>query len=30
MNAKLDRKVFRDLSYGLYIVTSHDEGRLRY
>ena len=28
MNAKLDRKVFRDLSYGLYIVTSHDEGRL--
>ena len=28
MNTKLDRKVFRDLSYGLYIVTSHDEGRL--
>ncbi len=28
MNTKLDRRVFRDLSYGLYIVTSHDEGHL--
>lgn len=28
MSIKIDRKVFRDLSYGLYIVTSHDEGRL--
>jgi ferric-chelate reductase [NAD(P)H] len=28
MNPELDRKVFRDLSYGLYIVTSRDEDRL--
>jgi len=28
MSAAIDRKVFRDLSYGLYIVTSRDEGRL--
>ena len=28
MSTKLDRRVFRDLSYGLYIVTSHDEGQL--
>ena len=28
MDTKLDRKVFRDLSYGLYIVTSHDQERL--
>ncbi len=28
MNPELDRKVFRDLSYGLYITTSHNEGRL--
>ncbi|MDH3344689.1 MAG: flavin reductase family protein, partial [Desulfobacteraceae bacterium] len=27
MNPEIDRKVFRDLSYGLYITTSHDEGR---
>ena len=28
MNPNIDRTVFRDLSYGLYIVTSHDEGKL--
>ena len=28
MDPKIDRSVFRDLSYGLYIVTSYDEGRL--
>lgn len=28
MSKKVDRRVFRDLSYGLYIVTSHDEGQL--
>ena len=28
MNQKVERGVFRDLSYGLYIVTSKDEGRL--
>jgi ferric-chelate reductase [NAD(P)H] len=28
MNAQIDRKVFRDLSYGLYIVTSRDGDRL--
>ena len=28
MNPNIDRSVFRDLSYGLYIVTSHDEGQL--
>ena len=28
MNQKIERGVFRDLSYGLYIVTSKDEGRL--
>ena len=28
MSTNLDRKLFRDLSYGLYIITSYDEGRL--
>jgi ferric-chelate reductase [NAD(P)H] len=28
MSAELDRKVFNDLSYGLYVLTSHDEDRL--
>jgi flavin reductase (DIM6/NTAB) family NADH-FMN oxidoreductase RutF len=28
MTPELDRKAFRDLSYGLYIVTSHDGDRL--
>jgi len=28
MNQKVERGVFRDLSYGLYIVASMDEGRL--
>ena len=28
MNQKVELGVFRDLSYGLYIVTSKDEGRL--
>jgi ferric-chelate reductase [NAD(P)H] len=28
MDQKIDRGVFRDLSYGLYIITSFDEGRL--
>jgi len=28
MSSKVDRKVFRSLSYGLYIVTSRDEKRL--
>ncbi len=28
MEPKIDRNVFRDLSYGLYLVTSVDEGRL--
>lgn len=28
VETKLDRKVFRDLSYGLYIVTSHQGDRL--
>ena len=28
MANQVDRKVFRDLSYGLYIVTSHDGERL--
>ncbi len=28
MSPVLDRRAFRDLSYGLYIVTSRDEGRL--
>jgi len=28
MSPQVDRKAFRDLSYGLYIVTSHDGGRL--
>jgi ferric-chelate reductase [NAD(P)H] len=28
MNQKVERGVFRDLSYGLYIVASKDEGRL--
>ncbi len=28
MEQKIDRSVFRDLSYGLYLVTSADEGRL--
>jgi len=28
MEQKINRSVFRDLSYGLYIVTSADEGRL--
>lgn len=28
MDTKIDRSVFRDLSYGLYIVTSNDEGRM--
>ena len=27
MEGIVDRKAFRDLSYGLYIVTSHDGGR---
>ena len=28
MEPKIERAVFRDLSYGLYIVTSSSEGRL--
>jgi ferric-chelate reductase [NAD(P)H] len=28
MSPAVDRKAFRDLSYGLYVVTSRDEGRL--
>ena len=28
VNPEVDRKVFRDLSYGLYIVTSRDDDRL--
>lgn len=28
MEPKIDRSVFRNLSYGLYLVTSADEGRL--
>ncbi len=28
MDQKINRSVFRDLSYGLYIVASRDEGRL--
>lgn len=28
MSQPIDRSVFRDLSYGLYLVTSRDEGRL--
>lgn len=28
MNAEIDRSVFRDLSYGLYIITSKDEDRI--
>jgi ferric-chelate reductase [NAD(P)H] len=28
MSPELDRKAFRDLSYGLYIITSRDEDRL--
>jgi len=28
MEQIIERAVFRDLSYGLYIVTSSDEGRL--
>ena len=28
MDRELDRRAFRDLSYGLYIVTSHADGRL--
>ena len=28
MDPKIDRSVFRDLSYGLYIVTSKDEDRM--
>ena len=28
MNQKVERAVFRDLSYGLYIVTSMSKGRL--
>ncbi len=28
METKIDRSVFRDLSYGLYLVTSKDEDRL--
>jgi ferric-chelate reductase [NAD(P)H] len=28
MSSNIDRKAFRNLSYGLYIVTSKDEGRL--
>ena len=28
MSPQVDRKAFRDLSYGLYIVTSHDGSRL--
>jgi ferric-chelate reductase [NAD(P)H] len=27
MAGNVDRRAFRDLSYGLYIVTSHDDGR---
>jgi flavin reductase (DIM6/NTAB) family NADH-FMN oxidoreductase RutF len=27
MSSSVDRKAFRDLSYGLYIVTSRDQGR---
>jgi len=28
MNPEIDRRAFRDLSYGLYIVTSKDEDRM--
>lgn len=28
MDAEIDRNVFRDLSYGPYIITSRDEGRM--
>ena len=28
MDAEIDRSVFRDLSYGLYIITSRDEERM--
>jgi flavin reductase (DIM6/NTAB) family NADH-FMN oxidoreductase RutF len=28
MDAEIDRSVFRDLSYGLYIITSKDEDRM--
>ncbi len=28
MGAELDREVFNDLSYGLYVLTSHDKDRL--
>ena len=28
MNSTLDRKVFRDISYGLYIITSRYDGQL--
>jgi len=28
MSPQVDRNAFRDLSYGLYIVTSHDGSRL--
>ena len=28
MSPTMDRKAFRDLSYGLYIVTSRDQNRL--
>jgi flavin reductase (DIM6/NTAB) family NADH-FMN oxidoreductase RutF len=28
MDSKIDRSVFRDLSYGIYIITSKDEGRM--
>ena len=28
MDPKIDRSVFRDLSYGLYLITSKDVGRL--
>jgi len=28
MDAEIDRSVFRDLSYGLYIITSKDADRM--
>jgi len=28
MSAELDRKVFQNLSYGLYVLTSYDEDRI--
>ena len=28
MDPKIDRSVFRDLSYGLYLITSKDAGQL--